>query len=143
MFFYQFYAKIEKVSDENPSYNSPDMIYDFLIDFLHVNALPTEHVYCIHLNSSSKIIGYSLVSAGGLTTSHCDPRTILQQALLTNAAAIILVHNHPSGDHRPSQPDIEVTNRIQEACKIMQVTLLDHMVVGVDSYFSFKKEGLL
>jgi DNA repair protein RadC len=82
------------------------------------------------------------VSVGSLNQSIVHPRELFKTALLSSAAAIILVHNHPSGDPTPSREDIEITRRLKEAGEILGVKLLDHIIVG-SSYLSFTERGLL
>lgn len=95
-----------------------------------------ENFYVALLDSQNNIVGYQLISRGTLNSTIVHPRDILKAALLTNAASIVLVHNHPSGEFKPSQQDRELTIRIKEACKIMGITLLDHIIIG-DGYYSF------
>ena len=78
-----------------------------------------------------------MITKGTLTSTLLDARTILRRALLNNAAAIILTHNHPSGNPAPSNSDIKMTSDIKEACHLMSITLIDHLIISTDSYFSF------
>lgn len=96
------------------------------------------------LNNANKIIGYTTISEGGLTSTIVDVRMILQTALVSNASAIILTHNHPSGNARPSVHDDNLTKKIKSACEIMDIRLLDHIIVTpYDSYYSYCDEGRL
>lgn len=96
------------------------------------------------LNNSNKIIGYSTISAGGLTSTIVDVRMILQTALVCNATSIILTHNHPSGNPRPSGHDDNLTKKIKSACELMDIRLLDHIIVTpYHSYYSYNDEGRL
>ena len=72
-----------------------------------------------------------------------DPRLILKQALMDGASKIILAHNHPSGNLQPSEADKNITNKIKESAKLMDIALLDHLIITQQSYFSFADEGLL
>lgn len=90
------------------------------------------------LNNSNKIIGFTTISEGGLTSTIVDVRVILQTALVSNASAIILTHNHPSGNTHPSCQDDNLTKKIKAACEIMDIRLLDHIIVTpYDSYYSY------
>lgn len=96
------------------------------------------------LNNSNKIIGYSTISEGGLTSTIVDVRMILQTALVCNATSIILTHNHPSGNPRPSGHDDNLTKKIKSACELMDIRLLDHIIVTpYHSYYSYNDEGRL
>lgn len=96
------------------------------------------------LNNSNKIIGYTTISEGGLTCTIVDVRMIMQTALVSNATSIILTHNHPSGNPRPSGHDDNLTKKIKSACELMDIRLLDHIIVTpYDSFFSYCDEGRL
>lgn len=96
------------------------------------------------LNNANKIIGFTTISDGGLTSTIVDVRVILQTALVCNASAIILTHNHPSGNTHPSCQDDNLTKKIKAACEIMDIRLLDHIIVTpYDSYYSYCNEGRL
>ncbi len=96
------------------------------------------------LNRGNKIIGYTTVSEGGLSSTIVDVRVILQTALISNATSIIVSHNHPSGNIKPSYQDDNITRKIKNACELMDIRLLDHIIVTPeDSYFSYCDEGRL
>lgn len=96
------------------------------------------------LNNANKIIGYTTISEGGLTSTIVDVRMILQTALVSNATSIILTHNHPSGNPRPSIHDDNLTKKIKSACELMDIRLLDHIIVApYHSFYSYCDEGRL
>ena len=96
------------------------------------------------LNNANKIIGYTTVAEGGLTSTIVDVRTILQTALISHATSIILSHNHPSGNVRPSYHDDNLTKKIKSACELTDIRVLAHIIVTPeDSYYSFCDEGRL
>ena len=96
------------------------------------------------LNNANKIIGYTTISEGGLTSTIVDVRIILQTALVSNATSIILTHNHPSGNPRPSGHDDNLTKKIKSACELMDIRLLDHIIVTpYDCFYSYCNEGRL
>ena len=96
------------------------------------------------LNNSNKVIGYTTISEGGLTSTIVDVRVIMQTALVGNATAIILTHNHPSGNPKPSYHDDNLTKKIKGACELLEIRLLDHIIVTpYDSYYSYTDEGRL
>ena len=102
--------------------------------------LDHEEVWAIFLTKSLTVISEMMLSKGTLTQTSIDCRTVLRNALLVNAASIILLHNHPSGDPRPSVQDIHFTERLKKACSLMDISLIDHIVIGRDGYFSFAEE---
>ena len=104
-----------------------------------------ERFVALYLNRINKVIGVYPVSIGGITSTIADIRLVFGVALKTAATSIMIAHNHPSGSVKPSQQDIQLTERIKEARKIMDVRLLDHFILSPDrkSFFSFADEGLL
>jgi DNA repair protein RadC len=97
----------------------------------------------IFLNRSNKINHFEIVSEGGITGTVADPRVILRKALEQDAVNIILCHNHPSGSLKPSRADEQLTSKIKEAARFLDITVLDHLIVSEDGYYSFADEGLL
>jgi DNA repair protein RadC len=97
----------------------------------------------IFLNRANKINHFEVISSGGMSGTVADPRMILRIALEEKAVSIILCHNHPSGNLKPSQPDRELTKKIKEAARLFDINLLDHIIVSQDGYFSFADEGLI
>ncbi|MCS7074463.1 MAG: DNA repair protein RadC [Bacteroidia bacterium] len=102
-----------------------------------------EKFYALFLNQSKKIIGEMLVGIGGITSTIVEPRIIFREALNHHATTIIISHNHPSGSLKPSQADKDITNKIRQMGSIMDITLIDHIIVSGNRYFSFADEGLL
>ena len=107
------------------------------------SVLPKEHFLCITLNGGHEIIKIRVVSVGTINRTIVHPREIFSEALVENAAAMIVCHNHPSGSCAPSREDIETTKTLIEASKIIGITLLDHIILDRDSYFSFLEHDLL
>ena len=97
----------------------------------------------LFLNQSYQVLGYTLISEGGITETCADVRIILQAALLTNSVAIILAHNHPSGSMKPSRQDMEITKQVKEAARLMRITVTDHLILTDAGYYSFADEGQL
>ncbi len=97
----------------------------------------------LFLNRSNRINHFEIISEGGLTGTVADPRIILRKALEQDAVNIILCHNHPSGSLRPSKADEQITLKIKEAAKFLDITVLDHIIVSEEGYFSFADDGLL
>ena len=105
--------------------------------------LQHEEFWCIMLNNAGKVIGKELISRGGITQTTVDVRLILRAAIMSRASAIILCHNHPSGNKKPSNDDIRLTSDIKAASKLMNIKTLDHLVITPSGYYSFADEGLL
>lgn len=95
------------------------------------------------LNKANKIIHFEVISEGGITGTVADPRVILKKALEYDAVAVILCHNHPSGNLKPSKADQLITQQIKTAAAYLQVAVLDHIIVSDEGYFSFADEGIL
>lgn len=102
-----------------------------------------EHFAVMLLNTKNHILGLTDVSVGSLSASIVHPREVFQTALRYAAAAMILIHNHPSGDPSPSREDINVTQRLVKAGKIMDIPVLDHIILGDNRFVSIKEKGLL
>ena len=105
--------------------------------------LPHEEFWVLLLNRNNLYIDKMMISQGGLSGTIIDVRIILKMALEKLACSIILCHNHPSGNLIPSQADKDITNKIKEAGKFMDIPVLDHLIIGNDAYFSFADEGLI
>ncbi len=96
------------------------------------------------LNRANRALGIAVVSNGGISGTVIDVRQIFQAAVKSNCSSIIAAHNHPSGNRQPSDADIQITKKISEAGKIMDIKLLDHLILTPsEGYFSFADEGLL
>jgi DNA repair protein RadC len=107
---------------------------------------PDREQFCvILLNSKNEIIGLNIVSTGDLSSAKVHPREVLKPAILSNSAAMILSHNHPSGNLSPSPEDIEITSTIVQASKIMGIQVHEHLIISMqdDSYFSFADHGII
>ena len=102
-----------------------------------------EHFMVAYLNQGNKVIKVERISTGSITNTIADPKVIFKEALLKNATAIMLCHNHPSGITRPSAEDKQITQRIILAGKIMDIVILDHLIIGENSYFSFAENGMM
>ncbi|AZI67979.1 JAB domain-containing protein [Kaistella daneshvariae] len=105
--------------------------------------LQTEEFWVVFLNQNNRIIGKSRLSSGGINQSVVDIRILFKNALEHFATGIIVAHNHPSGNLKPSQEDLKITKQIAEAGKILNIQLLDHLIVAQNSYLSFADENLL
>lgn len=108
-----------------------------------IGDLPHEEFWILMLNRSNKVLLCYNVSKGGMTGTVIDVRMIMKRALEVRASSLILVHNHPSGNKQPSDADIKITKRLNEAGKIMDIPVIDHVIVTDNSYFSFADEGII
>lgn len=120
----------------------PDDVFELLKD-LGLSDASDEYFYLLCLDTHGDIVGIHEVSHGCLSSTVVHPREVMKRALLNNAHSIIVAHNHPSGDITPSEEDINTTSRLNEACKIMGINLLDHIIVGGNCYESFKAMDML
>lgn len=120
--------------------NSQDT-YKILAPFLA--DLQTEEFWAVFLNQNNRIIGKSRLSSGGINQSVVDIRILFKTALEHFATGLVVAHNHPSGNLKPSQEDLKITKQIAEAGKILNIQLLDHLILAQNSYLSFADENLL
>jgi len=109
---------------------------------MHEQAQEEFHVF--HLNTKNQVTGMQLISRGTLNASLVHPREVFKGALLANAYALILAHNHPSGNTSPSNADKQVTTTLINASKLLDIQILDHLIIGsTGTYFSFRDAGLI
>jgi DNA repair protein RadC len=102
-----------------------------------------EHFVCISLNGANEVIERRVVTVGLLDRSQVHPREVFADVIADRAAAVIFVHNHPSGDLRPSDSDLRIHNQLTEAAGILGLRILDHVIVGKKGHFSFQESGLI
>ncbi|MDD2852768.1 MAG: DNA repair protein RadC [Desulfuromonadaceae bacterium] len=121
-------------------YSSPSQVYD---TFRFLMQETKENFITLHLDGKNRIISMDLVSIGSLNQSIVHPREVFKATCISNAAAIICVHQHPTGDSTPSSEDIAITKRLKEAGELMGIKIPDHVIVGDGTYLSFTECGLL
>ncbi len=131
-------ANSEKV--ESPITSSKDVYMRFSNLFLE---LKTENFAIALLNRANKVMQHFVISTGGVSGTVADPRVILKPCIELQASGLILMHNHPSGNLKPSQADIDLTNKIKGATQFIDIKLFDHLIFTDTGYFSFADEGLL
>lgn len=102
-----------------------------------------EELWAIYMNMASRIVKMKRISVGGIAQTLVDIRILLKEALLCNAVAMTICHNHPSGNVRPSSADDQLTEKISKACKTMDIRFLDHVIIADDTYYSYEDEGRL
>jgi DNA repair protein RadC len=126
---------------DGPVIGNSQALIDYL--FLDMAHLPTERLRVLFLNSKNRLLGDEILSEGSIDEIPLYPREILRRALEVGATALILVHNHPSGDPHPSAEDVRATKRLQEACRALGVSIHDHLIVARTGCWSFKAAALL
>ena len=122
---------------------SPDIAAQHIVKYYEDDLYVNESFYCIFLNKNNYTIGNAQISKGGITETTVDIRIIAKYLIDTMSCSLIIAHNHPSGSLIPSKQDEEITNRIKEMCKILNVKLLDHIIVSDRNYYSFADKGLI
>lgn len=136
-------VKEKGINYETLNMNCPERISMMMQELLHMDELAEEHRYMIALNCSCRILGMFFLSKGTISASLLAPREVFMRAILIGAAQIILCHNHPSGNTVPSDSDYKLTERIKKSGELLNVPLTDHIIIGKNSYFSFKEANLL
>ncbi|MGE5560635.1 MAG: RadC family protein [Chloroflexota bacterium] len=122
-----------------PVIKSPRDVSDLLMSDMRY--LEKEQFRVLLLNTKNQVLAVEVVSLGDLTSAIVHPREVFKEAVRRAAAAVILVHNHPSGDPSPSREDFDVTKRVTEAGKILGIEVLDHIVIGDNRYISLREHG--
>jgi DNA repair protein RadC len=120
--------------------NSSD-IYHLM--YPHLYGIEVEEFWAIFMNNSAKPIKAQRFTIGGLTSAVADPRTIMKEAILSNATCIAIIHNHPSGNMRPSVEDDHTTEKVKKISEVCGFKLLDHLIFAGDEYYSYADEGRL
>ncbi len=131
----------ETKPEERAQIKSSESVYREMVGELR--DLPVEEFHALMLNQRLKIIKKVRISHGGLTETPADVRVIMKEALLCNATAMAVCHNHPSGNARPSRQDDELTRIIKNACETMRIRLIDHVIITDGNYYSYNDEGKL
>jgi len=121
----------------------PEEAYNAIRVTTNVQAEAQEVFGILILNIKNRIVAVHEISRGTLNSSMAHPREVFKPAILHNAASIICFHNHPSGDPEPSKEDVELSNRLVEAGKILGIEVFDHIVVGDEGYVSLKERGVM
>lgn len=135
----EFNRRGQALFAKSPTITSSNDIFKLMSPVL--TDLEVEEAWVLFLNHGSKLIRKQRISIGGLSATQVDVRVILKEALLCNAVAFCLIHNHPSGNINPSASDDRLTRMVFEAGNTLNIKLLDHVIVGNDKYFSYADEG--
>lgn len=126
------------------TFNSPENIYQLATEILHLHIKAEEYTYALCLDTALQSLqGIFEISHGSIDCSILSPREVLLRALLCGTSRLLILHNHPSGNPKPSKEDIEVTNRMQKACELIGIPLIDHIIIGNGCYYSFQREHFL
>ena len=138
--------KVEKKSMGIKVSSSSDA-FKYILPYFEECLDHREMIVAIYLSRRNQIIGHSIIGLGGVAGCVCDPKIVFQDALTCNASAVILAHNHPSGNLKPSGSDDSITKKIYEGGSILDIELLDHLILAQDEYsvkyFSYKDEHKL
>lgn len=126
---------------ERPKINGSKAAFDIMQPIL--GELNHEEFWVLYLNNSNKIIYKNQLSSGGITGTLVDVRLLFKKALELSSVAVILCHNHPSGSLKPSKSDIDLTKKIQQAGKSLDIKILDHLLITEKAYFSFADSNLI
>lgn len=128
-------------NEEKPRITLSQDVYDLLKP--HLTDLSHEEFWVVYLNRANRVLRKQQISLGGVAGTIADPKIILKTAIEELASGIVLAHNHPSGNLSPSQADIDLTKKIKEAGKLLEIQVLDHLIFGLSKYYSFADEGIL
>lgn len=123
--------------------NSPKTVVNVITTVFDIENDTQENFGVLFLDTRNKIIGAELITRGTVDSCLVSPRDILQRALMIGAVSVIVFHNHPSGDVTPSKEDRDLTNRLKNACQVVGINLLDHIIIGDSGHMSFTEEGIL
>jgi DNA repair protein RadC len=123
--------------------NSKD-VADFIRRTFKAGTLELQESFItLYLNTANEILGYYNHTVGGINATIADRRLILATALASASVGIVVSHNHPSGNLKPSQADIELTRKLKEGASVLDIKLLDHVIISKNNYYSFADEGML
>ena len=136
-------SMVKEIYISNTAYRCSEDVANSEIAEKELRNSDREKFICIHFSINNKIISYEVVSMGSLTSSIVHPREVFKAAILANAASVLFMHNHPSGNTEPSIDDIEITNRLCKAGSILGINILDHLIIAGNDYLSFRQKGLL
>ena len=136
--------KLLLVKEQEFKYNhkicSTSDLVDFIMNVLNINNEAQEVVYLLSLNSKNQLVSFTEIARGGINMCNISQNEIFKNVLLSNCNKFILTHNHPSGDPTPSKNDIEITKKILNSSKILNIEFLDHLVIGDNEYKSIMKD---
>jgi DNA repair protein RadC len=132
--------RVEPVTKQKKIKSTTDLV-ELMQD--KIANIPHEEFWAVFVSQSSAILGMEIIGKGGLTSTSVDVRMIMKRALELRATGILLCHNHPSGNVKPSSQDIAITYQINDAATLLNITILDHLILNNDNFFSFNAEGMI
>lgn len=135
-------VRVQLVSENLPEYKVTDSFSAKKLVCDYLRSFDRECVIAVMLGSTKKVMAIHEVSVGIVDGSMIHPREVFKAAILANASSIIIAHNHPSGEIEPSKLDIQITERLREAGKIIGIEVLDHLIVGDDDCYSFAENNM-
>lgn len=139
----QLSYKTKVKPSERQKVTSSESAKDIFMPFFDEDIEYIEKFCVMFLNRNNKVLGIQLLSIGGTSGTYVDPKIILQGAILSNSSAIILCHNHPSGNTRPSEADITITKKIKQGAELFDISVLDHIILTTEGYLSMADEGII
>lgn len=137
----ELWKRREGKENEQPCISSSRDMYNYFHPILCDS--PVERCYVLLLNRMNRVLDHVLIGTGGLTATLVDIRLVMREALMKRATTIALCHNHPSGSTKPSRDDDKLTENLSQACKVMNIRLLDHIIVTDGAYYSYNDEARL
>jgi len=120
--------------------SSPEQVYQ---EFRDLSQIDQESLWVLGLSAKNRVQCKEMISLGGLDSAIVYPRVILKRLLMTDSCSVVVIHNHPSGHVEPSSDDIRLTTVIKDSCKLLDIKLLDHVIIGENQYFSFRERNIL
>ncbi len=131
----------ERIIRERLALKTPKTVFDYLYQSMQKEKEEVFKVF--YLNSSNKVLDAKEIFRGTVDQAVIYPREVIKSALEKNATRLIFAHNHPSGNPKPSEHDIEITKRLKNSCDTVEIEILDHLIIGTSQYFSFREHGLI
>jgi len=131
-------------ASKRPKITSSKQAYDLLIKHWDIGKIEfLEQSKMILLNRENRVLGIVDISTGGVSGTILDPKIIFSIALKANTSSIIISHNHPSGNLKPSHEDIKLTNQLKDGGKLLEIVVWDHLIISNESYYSFADDGMM
>lgn len=132
---------VKAIPEETDVIRCPSDVVQLVME--EMRFLQQEHFVCMFLNTKNRVIDKKCIFIGSLNTSVVHPREIFREAIRCSAASVICIHNHPSGDPTPSQEDVEITKRLFNAGEMIGIEMIDHLIIGDQTYYSMRENNLI
>ena len=137
----ELYKRVQIKQAERRQVISSETVCDILRPL--IGDIEKEEFWAIYLNQSNRIIRKERLSVGGIAGTHVDVRLIMKEAILCNATGMIISHNHPSGNEKPSKEDNRITEQVKKAADTLNIRLIDHIIITSNTYYSYVENGML